>query len=249
MADQKQDNPKSEVTSFQIVVLFLSIYVLLALLYELTFKPSDRTVQILNFFDFIVCLVFLFDFFYRFATSKNKLRFLQWGWIDFVSSIPTIDILRWGRVIRIFRMLRLLRAFKSTKSLIAYLFRKRAQNTLAIVSLITFSLVIFASIAILNFETSPNAHIHTFVDAIWWAFCSISSSFSGDTYPVSTAGRILAVLLAIAGIGLFGTLTAYLARIFLNPTELREEIELKNINKKLEELNEKIDRLSGRIKE
>jgi voltage-gated potassium channel len=205
-------------------------------------------VKILDVFDFIVCLVFLFDFFYRFATSENKLRFLKWGWIDFMSSIPTIDIFRWGRVVRIFRILRLLRAFKSTKTIIVYLFNKRAQNTLAIVSLITFSLVIFASIAILNFETAQNSHIHTFVDAIWWAFCSISSTFSGDTYPVSTPGKILAILLAISGIGLFGTLTAYLAKMFLNPTELREEGELKEINKKLELLNEKIDKLSGEIR-
>jgi len=52
----------------------------------------------LSVFDFIICLVFQYDFFYRFATSRNKLRFLKWGWIDFVSSIPTIDVLRWGRI-------------------------------------------------------------------------------------------------------------------------------------------------------
>lgn len=249
MSDEEKCKQKSEINSFQIVVLILSVYVLFALLFQLIFKPSGSIVKTLDFFDFIVCLVFLFDFFYRFATSENKLRFLKWGWIDFISSIPTVDIFRWGRLFRIFRILRLLRAFKSTKTIIAHLFKKRAQNTLAIVALITFSLVIFASIAILNFETSPSAHIQTFVDAVWWSFCSISSTFSGDAYPVSTPGKILAILLAITGIGLFGTLTAYIAKFFLNPTQQREGNELEQIKKQLELLNEKIDKLSKKIKE
>jgi len=48
---------------------------------------------------------------------------MKWGWIDLISSIPTIDILRWGRLVRIFKILRLLRAFKSTKTIISYLLK------------------------------------------------------------------------------------------------------------------------------
>jgi voltage-gated potassium channel len=249
MPDTETNKSKSELNSFQIVILVLSVYVLFALLYELIFKPTGNIVKILSVFDFIICLVFQYDFFYRFATSKNKLRFLKWGWIDFISSIPTVDILRWGRIIRIFRIFRLLRAFKSTKTIIAYLFKNRAQNTLAIAALITFVLVVFASIAILTFETSPDAHIRSIVDAIWWSFSSVSSTGSGDAFPVSTPGKILAIVLSITGIGLFGTLTAFIARFFIKPDQKGEEDEMGNIRKQLEMLNDKIEKLSNRIKD
>ena len=168
---------------------------------------------------------------------------MKWGWIDLISSIPTIDILRWGRLVWIFKILRLIRAFKSTKTIISYLFKNRAENTLGIAALISFFLVVFASIAILTFETSPDAHIRTIVDAIWWSFSSISSTGSGDAYPVSTPGKILAIILAITGIGLFGTLTAFIAKLFIEPGQKDEEDEMKDIKKQLELLNEKVDKL------
>ena len=217
---------KKEITIFQMAILVLSFYVLGSLLFQLIYKPSGNITKLLDIFDFAVCVVFLLDFFYRLFTSKNKLAFMKWGWIDLISSIPTIDILRWGRLVRIFKILRLLRAFKSTKTIISYLFKNRAENTLGIAALISFFLVVFASIAILTFETSPDAHIRTIVDAIWWSFSSISSTGSGDAYPVSTPGKILAIILAITGIGLFGTLTAFIAKLFIEPGQKDEEDEM-----------------------
>jgi voltage-gated potassium channel len=242
-----QNEVKKEITIFQMVILALSFYVLGSLLFQLVNKPSVRITRILDFFDFIVCIVFLFDFFFRLFTSKNKLKFLQWGWIDFISSIPTLDLLRWGRLVRVFRILRLLRAFKSTKAFISFLFKNRMHHTLGIVALISFFLIIFASIAILTFETSPNAHIHTIVDAIWWSFSSISSTGSGDAYPVSTPGKILAIILSITGVGLFSTLTAFVAKIFIEPAEKREEDDLEVIKKQLQEINGKIDRIENKL--
>jgi voltage-gated potassium channel len=242
-----QNEIKKEITIFQMVIVALSFYVLGSLLFQLVNKPSAQVTRLLDIFDFIVCVVFLFDFFYRLFTSKNKLKFLQWGWIDFISSIPTLDILRWGRLLRVFKILRLLRAFKSTKAIISFLFKNRMHHTLGIAALISFFLVIFASIAILTFETSPDAHIHTIVDAMWWSFSSISSTGSGDAYPVSTAGKILAIILSITGIGLFSTLTAFVAKIFIEPQEKREEDDLDIIKKQLQEISGKIDRIENKL--
>jgi len=40
MPDTEINKSKSEINSFQIVILVLSVYVLFALLFELIFKPS-----------------------------------------------------------------------------------------------------------------------------------------------------------------------------------------------------------------
>jgi voltage-gated potassium channel len=249
MSVEKFEDAKSEVKPFQLVVLILSVYVLAALLFQLVFKPTAHTEKILAVNDFIVCMIFLYDFFYRFATSSNKWRFLRWGWIDFISSIPTLDIFRWGRVIRIFRILRLLRAFKSTKTLIAFLFKKRAESTLAIAALISFILVVFSSIAILTLETSPSAHIQSVVDAMWWAFSAISSTGSGDAYPITTPGKILAVILSICGLGLFGTITAFIAKMFLEPEQMHEDSELVEIKKQLAVITESLEKINKKLSE
>jgi voltage-gated potassium channel len=233
-----------KVRPFQIVILFLYVYVLIALFIQLVFRLPSQINHILDIFDFLICLIFLYDFFYNFATAPNKLKYLKWGWIDFVSSIPTVGYLRVGRAIRIFRILRLLRAFKSAKVLITYLFINRAKGTFTAAALISIFLVIFASISILTFEDSPNSNIHSAIDAVWWSFSTISTTGSGDKFPVTSAGKTLSVVLAIVGIGLFGTFTAFIAKLFIDPGQKQEENEIEIIKKQLEELNDKIDRMS-----
>jgi voltage-gated potassium channel len=39
----------------------------------------------------------------------------------------------------------------------------------------------------------------------------------GDQYPVTTGGREMGTLVIIIGVGIFGTLTGYLANLFLAP--------------------------------
>lgn len=236
-------NDEEKITPFQMVMLFLSFYVVVALAYQLIVKPSQEILRILDLFDFIVCIIFQFDFFYRLIRSKNKLQFLKWGWIDFISSIPTLDYFRWGRFVRIFRILRLLRAFKSTKAIVFFIFKNRSKGYLASAALISFFLVIFSSIAILIFEHSPAAHIKTPIDAMWWSFSTISSTGSGDAYPVSTFGKILGVILAICGIGLFGTLTAFIAKHFIQPSQEKDENDIAELKKHLLDLSLKVDNL------
>jgi voltage-gated potassium channel len=237
------ENDEEKISPFQMAMLFLSFYVVVALAYQLIVKPSQEILRILDLFDFIVCIIFQFDFFYRLIRSKNKLQFLKWGWIDFISSIPTMDYFRWGRFVRIFRILRLLRAFKSTKTIVFFIFKNRSKGYLASAALISFFLVIFSSIAILTFEHSPDAHIKTPIDAMWWSFSTISSTGSGDAYPVSTFGKILGVILAICGIGLFGTLTAFIAKHFISPSNEKEENEIAELRKDIKELQTKLDLL------
>src|SRR4051794_38706377 len=91
---------------FQVVIVVLSVYVLAALLAESLLKLSPEVSRFIQAADTFICLVFLTDFGIRFHKAENKLKFMKWGWIDLVSSIPNIDVFRWGRLIRVFRILR-----------------------------------------------------------------------------------------------------------------------------------------------
>jgi voltage-gated potassium channel len=68
------------------------------------------------------------------------------------------------------------------------------------------------SIAILDAErNAPGANITSYGDALWWACTTVTTVGYGDRYPVTTEGRMIAVVLMVVGIGLVGAITASVA--------------------------------------
>ena len=105
------------VTFFNLLLIVLSIIVLVIFIWE-TFFPLDGEMhKLFNTLDFCICLVFLGDFVIRFIKSESKLKFMKWGWIDLIASIPSVDFLRPGRIFRLIRIFRLFRVIKSSKHL------------------------------------------------------------------------------------------------------------------------------------
>jgi voltage-gated potassium channel len=217
---------------YQVIMLFLCCYVLGALFITTVFTISPQTNSILNSLDTLICLVFIGDFTLNLYQAKDKWKYLRWGWIDLISSIPMLDIFRTGRLIRIIRILRVLRGVRSTKMLLQFIFRHRAQGAFTTVAILAFLMVTFSSIAILNVETTEGANIKTAEDALWWSFATITTVGYGDRYPVSTEGRIIGAGLMVMGVGLFGTFTAFVASWFVEGGK-----------KENDELEEKYDRL------
>lgn len=216
----KTKNNETEKLGFlNLLILVLSIYVLVTLLVDTFFKLPPEVSRILNIADNAICLVFLTDFGIRFYRAESKLKFMRWGWIDLISSIPTLDFMRAGRMLRLIRLLRILRAFRSTKHLVHHIFKRRTQGALTAAAIIAVLMIIFSSIAILQVEDDPNSNIKTAEDAIWWAYVTITTVGYGDKFPVTTEGRIIAALLMTVGVGLFGTFTAYLASWFVGETK------------------------------
>ncbi|MBI3259359.1 MAG: potassium channel family protein [Ignavibacteriae bacterium] len=198
-----------------VAVLVLSVYVLVVLIIDSFIQLPDEVSRVLEFADNVICILFLIEFCVRFYRAESKLKFMKWGWIDLISSIPTFDLLRGGRALRLIRLLRILRAFRSIKHIITHVFRSKIQGTLTSVSIVAVMVVIFSSIAILQVETTPEGNIKTAEDALWWSYVTITTVGYGDKFPVTTEGRIIASFLMTVGVGLFGTFTAFLSSWFV----------------------------------
>jgi voltage-gated potassium channel len=203
---------------FQLLLVILSVYVLVALALQATNRISDETKHILDVADSAICVLFLFDFFARLKKAPDKVHFLKWGWIDFVSSIPALHWFRWGRVVRVARVIRVLRAVRSTKTIMAIAFESRAKGTLAAVVLASVLLVTFTSVAVLHVETDTDSNIKNASDALWWSLATITTVGYGDRYPTTAEGRLLGFVLMTAGVGLFGVFTGYVAHWFTDRT-------------------------------
>jgi voltage-gated potassium channel len=219
------DAPKRS-AAYELLVLGLSLYVLVVLAIESLVSLDPATRAILSYADTAICFVFLFDFFTNLIKAKSKLAYLRWGWIDLVSSIPTVDVLRAGRAVRVVRVIRVLRGFRSVKRLSSYLLEKRAQAAMSVAVLLSILFVIVSAVAILQFEArAENANIKTAEDALWWAYVTITTVGYGDRFPVTIEGRFVAAALMTVGVGMFGTFTGFVASWFLAAPKQTDLIE------------------------
>ena len=92
----------------------------------------------------------------------------------------------------------------------------------------------------------PEANIKTASDALWWAMATITTGGNGDKFPVTTGGRIIGVILMTTGVGFFGTLTAYIASVFLNPGKTKNASETE-LAKELRLLRERIEGVETKL--
>jgi voltage-gated potassium channel len=74
-----------------LIVFVLSVYVLLVILVDTIFVLPVETSILLNYIDNAICVFFFIEFCVRFFQAENKLKFMRWGWIDLISSIPAIS--------------------------------------------------------------------------------------------------------------------------------------------------------------
>lgn len=119
--------------------------------------------------------------------------------------------------------------------------RRRAQSTFLAATLVSLLLVVFGSIAILQFEQVQGANITTAQYPVWWSVVTLTTVGYGDRYPITGEGRVIAGLLMIAGVGLYGTFSGYVASWFLAPGG-KEEPEIISLRAELVPIRELIER-------
>ncbi len=222
---RQQDNAEVLLSpAWEVFILGVSILSVLNLLLVGLVRSPDID-QVFVIMDSLLTLVFLLDLLRRLVVAQDRRRYLTkgYGWVDVIAVFPVLRILR---VLRIVRMIRVMRRLGGPLQAFKAFFSNRAAGGLLSVLLVAILVLEFGSLAILSVERGqPESNIHTASDAAWYLLVTMSTVGYGDHYPVTDAGRIIGSLIIVVGVGVFGTLTGFLANAFLAPREAVAAVE------------------------
>ena len=217
---------RPESHSYTIFMLVLTVFSLL-IMALLLLPLNEATISALTAFDNFICVIFLADFGINLARSHPKREYFitQRGWLDLLGSFPALvgfpatALLRLARLSRLVRIRRMLSG-SNRRRLIRDVLENRGQYAGFITVLSAFLVISVATLLVIQLESgAPDATITTGGDALWWALVTITTVGYGDTYPVTTLGRWVAVFVMLAGVGIIGSLASILASVLVPQAE------------------------------
>lgn len=193
--------------------------------------------------EWAIWALFAFEYVVRLVLTTRRWRFVRREWPDLL--IIVLPFLRPLRIVRSARALRLLRLVR----LAAFLGeatqtgrRILLRHHLHYAVLVTIAVVLGAAALVLAVEeAAPDASITTFGDALWWAAATVTTVGYGDVFPRTPAGRGIAAFLMVAGIALFGVLTANVASFFL-------ESQAQDGDDRLDEVLRRLDAIEAAVR-
>lgn len=183
--------------------------------------------------------------------TKNKLFYLATNWINLAIIILLFPlfwvhfyITTFVRIIRFCLMFRFLIPWFEFSA--DFLAKNHLGSTIFVAILLTTS----SGLLIASFDPGiPNA-----ATGIWWAWQTITTVGYGDFVPKTELGRILGIIVMVAGIGLLAVLTANFSAFFMarNQRKLMKPLDkthLEHMHETLLRLEQKIELLEKHLAE
>ena len=164
---------------------------------------------------FVVCLIFLGDFFLRLSQSGHEPRFV-WRNLPFLLlSIPYLSLIHWSGVTLsrdaglFFGLIPLLRAFLAMVIVVGWLVSRNVQRLLAayIITVVVFTYI--SALIFYDYEATVNPDLHGFGNALWWAWMNVTT-VGAAIFPVTAVGKLFSVLLPLMGMMFFPIFTTYI---------------------------------------
>lgn len=203
------------------LVMVLSVLLIVYISYDTFMNIPFLSNHHYMVFQFWVCVVFLVDFFIELVLADNKKNYFKRRWFFLLISIPYLNIINQydialsPRVIFYLRFVPLLRGAYSLSMVMGYISKNRAVSLLSQYLAILVALVYIMALIFYYEEYTVNPDVHSFWDALYWSslyVTTVGASFSAVT-PV---GKIISVILPIAGMLILPLFTVYFTDMVRN---------------------------------
>ena len=227
----KRDIPSKAFDIFIVVAILSNLFVVI---FE-TFDESIPYLSILKTIEFVTILIFVIEYILRLWTAdflypdKSRVKAVWAFMISFFGVIDLITFLpyflpfvfpqgavafRVFRVIRIFRLFQINKQYDAFNVIIDVLNEKKSQIFSSVC--IIFILMVASSLCMysLEHEAQPEQFKNAF-SGIWWAVSAMLTVGYGDIYPITTAGKWMAIVIAFLGVGLVAIPTGIISAGFV----------------------------------
>ena len=185
---------------------------------------------------FVIWVFFAFDYFARLSVADDKRLFVRKNLLDLAAvALPFLPLLR------------AIRALAAVTVLSRRNRGSRSQQVTTSVVTLAFATWFVAGLAVTEAERHVDgSNIQGVGDGWWWAITTMATVGYGDTYPVSTQGRIVGTALMIMGVALLGTITASIASNF-NSTDSEDSSNGTSSASEVDDLKKRVAELEGKL--
>lgn len=170
-----------------------------------------------------IWIVFVADFALRLVVAPRKGRYLRRNWLTAVSLVlPAL------RVVRVFAVARVLRAARAARGLrfvkvigslnrgMRALDRALRRRGFGYVVALTAVVALVGAAGMYAFERdAPGGGLAGYPEALWWT-SMLLTTLGSEYWPRTSEGRLLALLLSVYAVSIFGYLAATLASYFID---------------------------------
>ena len=224
---QRGDIPSRAFDFCLVAIIALNILVLILE----TFNLPAGFLKLLHIIEIVTVALFGIEYLLRIWTAeflypevsrgKAILKFLLSydGIVDLLTILPAFFLsgfsaFRMLRVVRIFHLFRINATYDSFNVITTVLKEKRNQ---IFSSLFIVIVLMFAS-SLCMYSVENNAQPDVFDNAfsgMWWSISTILTVGYGDIYPITILGRILAIIIALLGVGVVAIPTGIISAGFV----------------------------------
>lgn len=166
-------------------------------------------------FQFWVCVVFVLDFFIELVFAPDKWGYVRRRFLFLLISIPYLNIVTYLNIsltpeeLYFVRFIPLVRGALALSIVFGYFSSNAITSFFMSYIVIIIMLVYFCSLIFYQCEQAVNPQVDTYWTALWWAAMNMST-VGCYINAMTVEGRVIAVVLPVAGMIIFPLFTVYL---------------------------------------
>lgn len=214
---------------FELSILFLIILNVTCFILESEKSLHESCKHIFYLVEVVSIGIFTIEYFLRLSINFNfkeitkPLMLLDLAVLlsFYCSFMVDLRFLRVLRVIRVFLLFKINKFHKALKTF-ASIINNKKEELILVGFFFVISLILTSSTMYL-IEGPIQESFSSVPKSLWWSVITFTSVGYGDTYPITPAGKVIASIVAVLGIALYGIITSIFSAGFIEEHEKQKQ--------------------------